>query len=217
MEEKIYQKLIQSLGKTSLTERTIKAKAARLSKKITTEEQLTDDAISDAVEDLRDVEGQLNHEVKSAVEKQIAEKTKELEDKFKGGKNPNDEGNRRFELPKEIQEELEANRKFRQDYEKKQAAALEQAKREKLLSEVKTQLISKEGGCKEGIALKLAMSKFDESADVATNVAKLKEAYNTETANILKEGFTPAFSGGGPIPPKELSDEDVKKLEEAGY
>ena len=40
MEEKIYQLLSEKLGKTSLSERTIKSKAARLAKKVTKEDEI---------------------------------------------------------------------------------------------------------------------------------------------------------------------------------
>lgn len=75
MEEKIYQKLIAGLKNSPLSDRTIRSKAQRMAKKITTDEQLTDDVITDAIEDLKELGGQINKEVADKVKEQ-AEKLK---------------------------------------------------------------------------------------------------------------------------------------------
>ena len=78
MEEKIYQKINEGLGKTSLSERTIRSKAARLAAKIKTDEELTEDVLSDAVEDLRVLAGQLDHDVAEKVKVEAERKAAEL-------------------------------------------------------------------------------------------------------------------------------------------
>lgn len=78
MEEKIYQKINEGLGKTALSERTIRSKAARLAAKIKTDEELTEDVLSDAVEDLRVLAGQLDHDVAEKVKIEAERKAAEL-------------------------------------------------------------------------------------------------------------------------------------------
>ena len=78
MEEKIYQKINEGLGKTALSERTIRSKAARLAAKIKTDEELTEDVLSDAVEDLRVLAGQLDHDVAEKVRIEAERKAAEL-------------------------------------------------------------------------------------------------------------------------------------------
>ena len=81
MKEKILQMIKEKLGQTSLSERTIAQKAERLSKKYSKEGDITDEVINDAVEDLKDIAGQYNHD--------IAAKTKEIEDKYKDQQSAN--------------------------------------------------------------------------------------------------------------------------------
>lgn len=68
MEEKIYQFLRSQLGNTSVSERTIRRKAAKLAKTITRDEDLTPEAVADDVADLKEWSGELNHEVSAKVE-----------------------------------------------------------------------------------------------------------------------------------------------------
>ena len=69
MEEKIYQQLKEGLKNSSLSDRTIRSKAERLSKKYN-ESTFTSDVLNDAIEDLKDVGGQLNKEIADAVKTQ---------------------------------------------------------------------------------------------------------------------------------------------------
>ena len=78
MKEKIFQKINEGLGKTALSERTIRSKAARLAAKIKTDEELTEDVLSDAVEDLRVLAGQLDHDVAEKVKVEAERKAAEL-------------------------------------------------------------------------------------------------------------------------------------------
>ena len=75
LEEKIFELIVAKLGKTQLSDRTVRAKAARIAKKLSSESDITDEIIEDAVGDLRDIEGQYSHDVKTQVEEQLARKT----------------------------------------------------------------------------------------------------------------------------------------------
>ena len=70
--------ICEGLGKTALSERTIRSKAARLAAKIKTDEELTEDVLSDAVEDLRVLAGQLDHDVAEKVRIEAERKAAEL-------------------------------------------------------------------------------------------------------------------------------------------
>lgn len=74
MEEKIYQKLIAGLKNNSLSERTIRAMAKKAALKVTEESQITDEFVSDYVDVLQEMNGQLSKDVAEIVKKQV-EKT----------------------------------------------------------------------------------------------------------------------------------------------
>ena len=62
MKEKILQKIKERLGNTQLSDRTLNEVAVNhLSQTITTDEQLTDEAVASMVSWLKLMEGQLNH------------------------------------------------------------------------------------------------------------------------------------------------------------
>ena len=69
MEEKIYQQLKEGLKNSSLSDRTIRSKAERLSKKYN-ESTFTSEVLNDAIDDLKDIGGQLNKEIADAVKTQ---------------------------------------------------------------------------------------------------------------------------------------------------
>ena len=70
MEEKIYQKLKAGLTNSSLSERTIRAAAKRMALKVSEETQITEDFITDGVELLKELNGQLSKDVAEIVKKQ---------------------------------------------------------------------------------------------------------------------------------------------------
>lgn len=70
MEEKIYQKLKAGLTNSSLSERTIRAAAKRMALKVNEETQITEDFITDGVELLKELNGQLTKDVAEIVKKQ---------------------------------------------------------------------------------------------------------------------------------------------------
>lgn len=71
MEEKIYQKLKAGLTNSSLSERTIRAAAKRMALKVNEETQITEDFITDGVELLKELNGQLSKDVAEIVKKQL--------------------------------------------------------------------------------------------------------------------------------------------------
>lgn len=70
MEEKIFSKLQAGLKNSSLSERTIRAFAKRMALKVTEESQITDELITEGVEILTEMNGQLSKDVAEIVKKQ---------------------------------------------------------------------------------------------------------------------------------------------------
>lgn len=180
MKEKILQKIKTALGTTQLSDRTLNEVAVDfLAQTITTDEQLTDEAIANQVKWLKVMEGQLNHDVAEKL-KQQKPQTPPIEPSK----------TTQFELPKEIQEELEASRKFREEFLKQQQTQQLQAKREQLFKDVKSSL--EKAGCTDEIMVRLAMPSIDYEKGVEDNVKALKEVYNSELSNYAsKQGYKP--------------------------
>lgn len=185
MEEKILQKIKEALGQTSLSDRTLNEGAVKfLTQSITTDEQLTDEAIAPYVQMLKVLDGQLNHDVAEKLKQQPpAPKPKPVE--------PPKPEPPKYELPKEIMEELEASRKFRQDYLKQQETLKLQAAKDKLFKDVKEAL--SKAGCKDELMMRITMPQIDYGKSIEDNVATLKEVYNTELSNyVSKQGYIPS-------------------------
>jgi hypothetical protein len=181
MEEKIYQAIVKGLGKTSLSERTLNAKAARLAKKITKDEELTDEVVQDAVEDLKETEGQLNHEI-AEKEKALDEKRqKEKKEKEGPKEKPDDEPPSWF---KKTQEEQNA----RLEKIEKDAQAYQQDKQRKELRET-IQQKAKKLGIPEFAYLKFNPEKIE---DIDAGLAEIQ-------AGMVKSGLKPTSipEGGG--------------------
>lgn len=209
MEEKIYQKLVAALGKTSLSERTIRSKAKRLAKTITKDEELTDDAISDSVDDLKDLAGNLSHEITTQLTEQLALKSKELEEKYKG-KKPEDTSSK-IELPEDIKKQIgelknqiDELTKFKKDSEEKITKQMEEAKFNALRDDVKKSLKDK---CVNSTVLQLAMyeNKLDVAKSVEDNAKTIQDWYDKKVAEDVKNGF---------IPMEALQTHFVEKTEE---
>jgi hypothetical protein len=186
MEEKIYQKINEGLGKTALSERTIRSKAARLAAKIKTDEELTEDVLSDAVEDLRVLAGQLDHDVAEKVKIEAERKAAELvksRNKQEKPEEPNGKTITEDESPpswflsyKEQQEKLWSEKLS--EVEKEAKAFSEHQKREKLNQFLRSE--AKRLGVPES---HLVGMKPVESEDEAREIlAAKKEA-------IVKEGI----------------------------
>ena len=184
MKEKILQKIKEALGQTSLSDRTLNEGAVNfLAQTITTDEQLTDEAIAPYVQMLKVLDGQLNHDVAEKLKQQPPIKPKPVE--------PIKLEPQKFELPKEIQEELEASRKFREEYLQQQETLKLQANRDKLFKDVKEAL--SKAGCTDELMVRITMPQIDYAKSVDENVASLKEVYNTELSNYVKnQGYVPS-------------------------
>lgn len=204
MEEKIYQKLLEALGKTSLTERTIKEKAARMAKKITTEDAITDDVITDAVGDLKSFEGELNFKVASKVAEALKNKTPQP-----GTPEKMPDISQDLLGLKEKIKELED---FKANYENSQSALSQQSMREKLAENIKKALIDK-NGCEDNVYLELALSKINFDNDEVTNIASLKKIYDDRISlDAQKGGYIPSISMDISSVPK--TEEQIKKEDE---
>lgn len=197
MKEKILQKLKGALGKTQLTDRTLNEVAVNyLSQVITSDEMLTDEAIASEVARLKVLEGQLNHE--------MAEKLKTLP---KPNPVPPVEPPKPapYELPKDILDELEASRKFREEYQRQQEALTLKATRDKLFNDVKDAL--GKAGCTDELMVRITMPQIDYAKSVEDNVAALKGIYNSELSNyVSKQGYTPS-SQSAQVPSTKTADE----------
>ena len=182
MQEKILNKLKQALGKTQLSDRTLNEVAVNyLSTIITSDEMLTDDAIANEVVRLKALEGQLNHE--------LAEKLKVHPKPTPVA--PQEPAKVQYELPKEIQEELEASRKFREEYLKQQETLKLQASKDKLFNDVKAAL--SKAGCTDELMVRITMPQIDYGKSLEDNVSALTDVYNSELATYKsKQGYIPS-------------------------
>lgn len=208
MKEKILQKIKGALGTTQLSDRTLNEVAVNyLAMTITSDEQLTDEAIAAEVARLKVLEGQLNHEV---AEKLKAQPKPNPIPPVEPSPAP------QYQLPKEIMEELEASRKFRQEYLEQQQTLKLQATKDKLFKDVQDALFKE--GCKDELMVRITMPKIDYDKSVADNVSALKDVYNSELANyVSKQGYTPSIQSQQTPTAKtaeEIAAEQKAKAEE---
>lgn len=184
MKEKILQKIKEKLGQTSLSDRTLNEGAVNiLAQTITTDELLTEEAIAPYVQMLKVLDGQLNHDVAEKLKQQLKPKPNPVE--------PPKAEPQKFELPKEILDELEASRKFRQDYLQQQETLKLQASKDKLFKDVKDALAK--AGCTDELMMRITMPQIDYGKDLETNVAALKDVYNAELSSyVSKQGYVPS-------------------------
>lgn len=185
MKEKILKAIKDKLGNTQLSDRTLNEVAVNyLAMTITADEQLTDEAIASEVARLRVLEGQLNHEVA---------------EKLKGQPRPNPippveppkVEPQKIELPKEILQELEESRKFRQEYQQQQETLRQQAAKDKLFNDVKAAL--SKAGCSDELMVRITMPQIDYNKNLDDNVKALTDVYNSELANYKsKQGYIPS-------------------------
>lgn len=181
MKEKILKAIKDKLGKTGLSEKTIEKKAERLAKKITTDEAMTDEVITDAVDDLKDLEGQFNHDVAEAVTTQVAEKLK-LE---KPGTKEGEAG-----MSEELKAEIAEIKAL-----KEELAAEKAAKKKALFRKSVSEALEKQGSTdefyREHVMLKFGI---DETKSVEENVALLKSKYDETVSERSANGGVP-YSG----------------------
>lgn len=214
MEEKIYQKIVAGLGKTSLSERTVRAKASRIANKYKTEDEVTDEVITDAVDDLKDMNGQYNNDVaktvKEQVEKQLAEKQRTLTD----GKT--EQGG--VESPDDVKAKLakidEITAFYEQDKAERKVAA-DKEKMDNLISSIRE--MAKKQKCEDGDILDLIILKstFDVEKSIEDNFKPIQTQYDEKITSRIKAGYAPMDALI--LTPKNVSEDDRKKNAEARY
>lgn len=185
MKEKIFSKLKETIGKTSLSERTLQKKAEILSKSITSEDLLTEELMADVIDELKTLEGQLNHDVAEALKKQ---KTSKDDSKKESPDEPNlktDDDDFKAKILAEIQE-LKAER------QKEQEAAKKEELRKNIIETLK------KNGATNELILKAALyeSGVDFTKSVEDNVKLVRKAYDKE-ASAMPDEPMPFFGGGG--------------------
>ena len=185
MKEKIFSKLKETIGKTSLSERTLQKKAEILAKSITSEDLLTEELMADVIDELKTLEGQLNHDVAEALKKQ---KTSKDDSKKESPDEPNlktDDDDFKAKILAEIQE-LKAER------QKEQEAAKKDELRKNIIETLK------KNGATNELILKAALyeSGVDFTKSVEDNVKLVREAYDKE-ASAMPDEPMPFFGGGG--------------------
>ena len=209
------------LGQTSLSERTITQKAERLSKKYKTEDEITEDVIKDAVDDLKDAEGQLNNELaKKAKElkdlneakiSDLEKKLKELSDKKPS--TPPDETPSWFKEFQARQETELAALKKRLDAENA-ANRLSTFK-----SELRKAMTDK--GCDRPYFVDTVLNRIQEMKDgdtVEAIIPGMLTTYDREVTAALGEGISPrgGDSGDGKKVDSAMDEYFAQKAEEMG-
>ena len=189
MKEKILNQIKGKLGKTSLSERTLEGKAARLALKYKTEEEFTSEILDDVISDLKELDGQLSHDV--------AEKIKESLEKQEPPKQ--DEG--QSEELKKILEEMKALQESinsqRSDLEKEKLS-------QRILSRMKS-----EAGADNGFILETAIAKVD------LNSNKSEDDLLKDCISVYDKNYKATFGdGGSPRKSAEsIADSSKKELD----
>lgn len=184
MTEKIYQKLLEKLGKTSLSERTVKTYAGQLAKTVTKDEELTDEVIASAVEMLKALGGQYDHDLAEAIKKNPPKTDPPKTDPPKTDP-PKDEPFKEYE--KRIAE-LE---KKSQEQEERYAREIKAVKLKNISDAVKKQLQS--SGCNNSLVLELAFAKssIDTEKSVDDNAKSVRDLYDSLFKENLESGMIP--------------------------
>jgi hypothetical protein len=196
MKEKILTKIREKIGKTSLSERTLSQKAERLAKKVAKEEDITDELIAEAVGDLKDIEGQLNHDVAEKVkeaEKKFADRQTEPNGGAGGGGSQGGAGNDMpawfSEFQKQQKEEMES---LKRRFEEEKSLAVLKAHRADLKSRM-----TREGAEKEYFldVVLGRIQKIEESKSIDDAVKEALSEYDKEVTRAFGEGASPRSGG----------------------
>ena len=184
MTEKIYQKLLEKLGKTSLSERTVKAYAGQLAKTVTKDEELTDDVVNSAVEMLKTLGGQYDHDLAEALRKNPPKPEPPKPEPPKP-EPPKDEPFKDYE--KRI---AELEKKSREQ-EERYAREIKAVKLKNISDSVKKQLQS--SGCNNSLVLELAFAKssIDTEKSVDDNAKTVRDLYDSIFKENLESGMIP--------------------------
>lgn len=206
MTEKIYQKLLEKLGKTSLSERTVKTYAGQLAKTVTKDEELTDEVIAGAVEMLKALGGQYDHDLAEAIKKNPPKPDPKPNPDPKPDPKPQDEPFKDYE--KRIAELEEKSRLVEERYEREVKAV----KLKTISDAVKKQLQS--SGCTNSLVLELAFAKssIDTEKSVDDNAKSVRDLYDSLFKENLESGMIPRSAE---IHVATISPEDREKRAKA--
>lgn len=185
MTEKIYQKLLEKLGKTSLSERTVKTYAAQLAKTVTKDEELTDEIIANAVEMLKALGGQYDHDLAEAIKKNPPKPEPPKPEPPKPEPPKPDEPFKEYE--KRIADLEKKSREQEERYERE----IKAVKLKELSESVKKQLQS--SGCTNSLVLELAFAKstIDVEKSLDDNVKSVRDLYDSLFKENLESGMIP--------------------------
>ena len=184
MTEKIYQKLLEKLGKTSLSERTVKTYAGQLAKTVTKDEELTDEVIASAVEMLKALSGQYDHDLAEAIKKNPPKPEPPKPEPPKP-EPPKDEPFKDYE--KRIAELEKKSKEQEERYERE----IKAVKLKNVSDAVKKQLQS--SGCTNSLVLELAFAKssIDTEKSVDDNAKTVRDLYDSLFKENLESGMIP--------------------------
>lgn len=185
MTEKIYQKLLEKLGKTSLSERTVKTYAGQLAKTVTKDEELTDEIIANAVEMLKALGGQYDHDLAEAIKKNPPKPEPPKPEPPKPEPPKPDEPFKEYE--KRIADLEKKSREQEERYERE----IKAVKLKELSDSVKKQLQS--SGCTNSLVLELAFAKstIDVEKSLDDNVKSVRDLYDSLFKENLESGMIP--------------------------
>lgn len=185
MTEKIYQKLLEKLGKTSLSERTVKTYAGQLAKTVTKDEELTDEIIANAVEMLKALGGQYDHDLAEAIKKNPPKPEPPKPEPPKPEPTKPDEPFKAYE--KRIADLEKKSREQEERYERE----IKAVKLKELSDSVKKQLQS--SGCTNSLVLELAFAKstIDVEKSLDDNVKSVRDLYDSLFKENLESGMIP--------------------------
>lgn len=202
MTEKIFQKLLEKLGKTSLSERTVKTYAAQLAKTVTKDEELTDEIITNAVEMLKALGGQYDHDLAEAIKKNPPKPEPPKPEPPKPEPPKPDEPFKDYE--KRIADLEKKSREQEERYERE----IKAVKLKELSDSVKKQLQS--SGCTNSLVLELAFAKstIDVEKSLDDNVKSVRDLYDSLFKENLESGMIPRSAE---IRVATISQEDREK------
>lgn len=185
MTEKIYQKLLEKLGKTSLSERTVKTYAGQLAKTVTKDEELTDAVIASAVEMLKALGGQYDHDLAEAIKNNPPKPAPPKQEPPKPEPPKPDEPSNDYE--KRIAELEKKSREQEERYERE----IKAVKLKNVSDAVKKQLQS--SGCTNSLVLELAFAKsaIDTEKSVDDNAKTVRDLYDSLFKENLESGMIP--------------------------
>lgn len=185
MTEKIYQKLLEKLGKTSLSERTVKTYAGQLAKTVTKDEELTDDVIANAVTMLKELEGQFSHDLAEAIKKNPPKPEPPKPEP------PKPEPPKPDEPFKDYEKRIAELEKKSREQEERYAREIKAVKLKNISDAVKKQLQS--SGCNNSLVLELAFAKssIDTEKSVDDNAKSVRDLYDSLFKENLESGMIP--------------------------